>query len=128
MRAVLAIVFATSCSHVESQGPPADASATAVQLTCESGGTTFPFLEKGCTTTAECFVAVHTKNCCGTQNAVGLNKVSQAAFGQAESACDAAYPGCCCAQFPTTAEDGRTEEFGTIQVQCDIGICTTYVP
>ncbi|HEY5925868.1 MAG TPA: hypothetical protein VIV11_29475 [Kofleriaceae bacterium] len=131
MRGLLVLAFSLGCSNHAGQGddgPPSDASATSVQLACESNGTTFPPLEKACSAATDCFVARHTKNCCGTQNAIGLNKSAEAAFMQAETVCDAAYPGCGCAQFPTEAEDGRTEDLGMIEVRCDAGLCTTYVP
>ena len=134
MRGLLLVLLVTSCSYFGTEDDQAtpdaytgDASPTSVQVACESGGTTFPFLEKGCVAATDCFVAEHMHNCCGTQIAVGLNKSAQAAFTQAEAACSMAYPGCGCAQFPTTAEDGRSETDGTIQVRCDSGLCTTFV-
>ena len=97
-------------------------------LTCESGGATFPLLDKSCSVASDCFVAVHQINCCGTQTAIGLNASSQSAFSSAETQCSGAYPGCGCAQFPTTAEDGRSEDMGAIQVDCRSGQCFTFVP
>jgi hypothetical protein len=132
MRTALAALFAIGCSNHagsgDDVGPPADASTSSIELACESGGATFPPLEKACSVAADCFIALHTKNCCGTQVAIGLNQTSYVAFTTAEGSCDAAYPGCGCAQFPTTAEDGRTEDLGTIQVRCDLGLCTTFIP
>jgi len=131
MRIVLAALFAIGCSHHAvggDDGPTADASSTSIELACESGGATFPALEKACSAASDCFVARHTKNCCGTQTAIGLNVSATVAFMTAESSCDAAYPGCGCAQFPTQAEDGRTEDMGAIHVRCDSGLCTTFVP
>lgn len=126
MRALLIAALVIGCSGHD--GPTADASPTSVQLACESGGTTFPFLEKACNVASDCFIALHMKNCCGTQNAIGLNATAQSAFTATETTCAAAYPGCGCAQFPTMAEDGRTEDLGPIQVKCAVGLCTTYVP
>jgi hypothetical protein len=131
MRVLLIPLFAIACSNQAGQGDDgttADAAPGWVQLQCESGGATFPPLEKACSTASDCFIARHTKNCCGTQIAVGINVNAAVAFMTAEGSCDAAYPGCGCAQFPTEAEDGRTEDLGAIQVRCDSGLCATYIP
>jgi hypothetical protein len=109
-------------------GLPPDAGPGEIALACESGGTTFPLLDKSCGAPTDCFVAVHMINCCGTQTAIGLNVSSQMAFTAAEASCAAAYPGCGCAQFPTTAEDGRSELLGPIQVDCRASRCVTFVP
>jgi len=131
MRIAFIALFAIGCSNHGSShddGPPTDASSTAVALQCESGGAAFPPLEKTCTVASDCFVALHRNDCCGTKIAIGLNQTSQVAFMTAEGSCAAAYPGCGCAQFPTEAEDGRTELVGAIEVRCEAALCRTYVP
>ncbi|HTN26585.1 MAG TPA: hypothetical protein VL180_02265 [Burkholderiales bacterium] len=95
---------------------------------CESHGTTFPLLEKSCSVTSDCFIALHMVSCCGTQTAIGLATTSESEFTAAENKCEMAYPGCGCAEGPTTAEDSRNETMGTIQVECRAGACTTFVP
>ena len=127
MRAiVLAILVAAACGS--DPDTRADAADGTFQLACESGATTFPDLDKTCSVPGDCFVAIHMINCCGTSVAIGLNVSSQSEFGAAEIACGDAYPACGCAQFPTRAEDGRTEDMGTIQVDCRDHRCFSYIP
>jgi hypothetical protein len=122
MRSILLLATVTvSCAAL-------DASPTSIELACESHGTEFPSLDKACVQATDCFIADHTVSCCGTMIADGFNTASEAAFAAAETTCAAAYPGCDCVQDPTTAEDGRTDEMGTIAVGCDMGLCRTYVP
>jgi hypothetical protein len=122
----LACLLLVACGSDDGSRP--DAGPGDIALACESGGTTFPPLDKTCGVPSDCFVAVHTMNCCGTQVAIGLNVSAEPSFASAEAVCDAAYPACGCAQFPTTAEDGRSEELGPLQVDCRAGRCFTYVP
>lgn len=122
------VSLVTACHLGPDPGDGVDASP-AGDLVCESGGVTFPPLDKRCARATDCFIAVHQVNCCGTQAAVGFNRSAQVAFEQAEPGCAAAYPGCGCAQFPTMAEDGRTETDGPIEVRCDADqLCRTFVP
>ncbi len=105
-----------------------DASATPLaNLSCWRTQTPFPPLDKSCTSKGDCFIGLHTINCCGSQTAVGLNVSAKAQFSLAETACG---PGLCkCAQFATTAEDGQAENPGhPIQVDCLQGACSTFVP
>ena len=126
MRAiVLGCLVLLGCGSDDASPP--DAGPGDVALACESGGTTFPVLHKSCGAPTDCFVARHMINCCGTRTAIGLNVASEAAFTAAEETCAQAYPGCGCAEFPTTAEDGRSEELGPIQVDCRAERCFTYV-
>lgn len=97
-------------------------------LTCESGATTFPLLDKRCAAPADCAIVRHMVSCCGTMVAIGLAKSDVTTFSAAETDCEAGYPGCGCASQPTEAEDGRSEVDGTIQVDCVDQRCTTYVP
>src|SRR2546430_15677212 len=98
MRVLLLVIAITACSKGPQTQP--DASPTSVELTCESHGTTFPLLEKACTTAADCFIAQHMISCCGTMVAIGFNVSSKPAFTSSERKCDAAYPGCGCASGP----------------------------
>jgi hypothetical protein len=88
----------------------------------------FPTFAKACSSDADCFIALHQINCCGTLVALGYSTSARAAFAAAESTCEGMYPGCGCAQGPTKAEDGRTDLQGTISVRCSAGTCNTYVP
>lgn len=40
------------------------------ELACESHGAQFPLLEKACASTSDCFIALHTTSCCGSQIAI----------------------------------------------------------
>jgi hypothetical protein len=127
MRFSWLLLVVAACSHAPHG--TADASSTSVQLQCESHGTRFPWLEKGCVAASDCFVANHMVDCCGTLTAVGLNVSAQAAFTTAETKCANAYPGCGCAEGPTTTEDGKSQlGGGTIEVRCETDLCRTFVP
>jgi hypothetical protein len=94
-------------------------------------GTTpqFPAFDKGCTMAADCVIALHMVNCCGTLTALGINAAEKAAFEAAEGTCQMQYPGCGCAQSPTTTEDGKMSlDNAQIQVQCTNGQCMTFLP
>lgn len=128
MRAIALALVAVLAACDSDSDTDADASSGAFQLVCESGGTTFPTLDKACSAPSDCFIAAHMMNCCGTRVAIGLNVSSQSAFTAAETACSNAYPACGCAELPMQAEDGRREDMGTIQVDCRDQRCFTYVP
>ena len=106
---------------------PDGAAGADYQLTCESGATTFPPLDKSCTQASDCAVVTHTISCCGSQIAIGLASGSVGAFNTAEATCDAGYPGCGCAALPTKAEDGHDNTDGVIAVRCEQHRCMTYV-
>jgi len=125
MRLTLLLILITACN--ESGSAPPDAAGTS-ELSCESGDHVFPALDKTCTRASDCFIARHMVSCCGTLIAVGLNTSSQSVFETTEAACAADFPACGCASQPTAAEDGRTEENGTIEVDCREQRCTTFVP
>jgi hypothetical protein len=93
-----------------------------------TGALSFPSFPKTCTTDAECFVAEHQINCCGTKVAWGLNVCAESQFSSAEKQCDGQYPGCGCAEFPTQAEDGYTSSSnGDLAAQCVSGTCRSFV-
>jgi hypothetical protein len=89
----------------------------------------FPTFDKTCSADADCFIAFHQTDCCGTRAALGLNSSQKAAFDAAEKTCEMQYPGCGCAQGPTTTEDGKSSVDETmIQVKCNAGMCATLLP
>jgi hypothetical protein len=63
--------------------------------------------DRHCTGDSECTVAIHQTDCCGNQDAFGVN-TGETRFGAAESACQATYPGCGCAAFGVTIEGSMT--------------------
>lgn len=96
---------------------------------CAGEPLSFPSFEKGCAAAADCVIALHQVNCCGTLTAIGLNASEQAAFDAAENTCRMQYPGCGCAQSPTTTEDGKMSmDDSLIQVDCKNGQCSTFLP
>ncbi len=125
---VLAILLGLTACASHGSSPPDAPPGADFELTCESDATEFPLLDKRCVAPSDCAIAQHMVSCCGTMIAIGLANTSIAAFDSAETACAAGYPGCGCASLPTAAEDGRTEVDGTIEVTCDAGSCTTFVP
>lgn len=96
---------------------------------CAGENPYFPTFGKTCTSQDQCAVAIHQINCCGTRAAIGILAADSAAFAAAEATCEAQYPQCGCAQFPTKAEDGdTTTDESLIQVDCLAGSCSTFVP
>jgi len=106
---------------------PADVGTGPVaNLTCWRTQMPFPPLDKSCSTKADCFIARHTINCCGSQTAVGINVSAKAQFSLAETTCGGGL--CGCVSFATTAEDGQSENSGQpIDVDCMRGACSTFV-
>lgn len=109
----------------------ADSGATgidAASIVCGAGGGgSFPSFSRACAVSDDCFVGLHTINCCGTQRALGLAKFEQTAFETAETVCDAMYPPCGCAQGPTMTDTGESSLGETISVDCRAGECTTFI-
>jgi hypothetical protein len=120
MRILVAIVLA-GCLHHDD--------ATADAISCTGPNPTFPTFDKTCEQATDCFIALHTISCCGTQAAIGISIVERDRFDADEARCDAQYPGCGCAQGPTQAEDGRTAiDNSQIVVKCTSRQCVTSVP
>jgi hypothetical protein len=104
-----------------------DAADAGPVVLCTGTTPTFPTFDKSCKTSTECAIASHQINCCGTHVATGIAAGEKAAFDQAELTCESQFPDCDCAQFPTTADDGKSELDGTIVVKCVAGTCKTSV-
>ena len=98
-------------------------------MQCVGPVPSFPSFDKSCAADAHCVIALHMVNCCGTLTAFGINATEKAAFEAAEGTCQMQYPGCGCAQSPTTTEDGKMSmDDALIQVQCSSGQCLTFLP
>lgn len=96
---------------------------------CVADPPLFPELDKQCGSVSECALVFHTVDCCGTDVVWGINEDEVARFDEAEAICDAQYPPCGCAPGPTEAEDGDTAfEPDAFEVECNGGICKSYVP
>lgn len=133
---VVALVFVLAgCPHAEPQphdedagGGPDASGITPLVLTCNSDMTEMPPFERHCSAPADCVIALHQIDCCGSMTAHGIRAGDESAFSAAESACAIQFPGCGCPPQPTVAEDGDSEGAGTIMVTCEAGRCTTFVP
>ena len=97
---------------------------------CANGSTAFfPTFSKLCGSNADCAVALHQINCCGTKVAWGLTVCEMGPFSWAESLCDGQYPGCGCAEFQTMAEDGYSSFTNSDFVaKCVGGKCRSSIP
>jgi hypothetical protein len=84
-------------------------------------------LDRSCTTSEDCFAAVHQTNCCGQRSFIGIRTSAQAQYQELEAKCDATYPACGCAEGQPTTDDGSKIQFSaTAGVACVQGLCTTF--
>ena len=98
-------------------------------MDCVGEPFTFPEFDKSCQGDDDCFTAIHIVDCCGTNEAVGLSFGEMGAFDAAEALCQMQSPRCDCPPGPTTTEDGKeTYNHDLIQVICESGMCTTFLP
>ena len=99
---------------------------TTAKLDCaQSSGKPQPF--KLCQANKDCTYVLHTVDCCGSQQAVGLTKVAKLGFEKAEAICGPKMAICDCAPKPVVAEDGVSAGEGLIAVQCEAGACMSYI-
>jgi hypothetical protein len=99
-------------------------------LCAAAGVERFPTFERACETATDCVAVEHQVNCCGTDVLLGIRADEQVAFDEAEATCRGMYPGCGCAEGPTTADDGTTADgVAGGRVECRENVCTsTFVP
>ena len=76
--------------------------------TCDDTATGFGGFDLHCSTADDCALVQRTLSCCGTQLVTGVNHSEIKAFEQAAARCDALFPACGCATFPTQADDLTT--------------------
>lgn len=97
------------------------------KLDCKdpNGGVPKPF--KFCQKQADCALVMHTVDCCGTQASLGIAKSSQLGYEKAENVCGPALAVCDCKPKPVLAEDGVSAGDGMLAVQCQGGMCSSYV-
>jgi hypothetical protein len=98
-----------------------------ITLTCHVDTVKYPPVHKGCAAAADCAVAVYTTDCCGTLAAVGIDADDYPSIEMAETACKNGAI-CDCVPMPTKAEDGKSGDLAAIQLACDMGVCTTFLP
>lgn len=102
------------------------------QCQVDSGNLVWAY--KNCQSADDCEVRLHTVNCCGTMQYVGVSKSDAEAFAACEQAWTESLPECGCASQPTTAEDGNlAPDPSLVVVECTDftmsgGICKTRVP
>jgi hypothetical protein len=96
---------------------------------CTGANPTFPTIDKGCSTSADCVVVHHTTSCCGSAILMAINHGDLARFQAAESICDAQYPACGCASFGVDVEDGTVLAPGSenlVVASCDNMVCRSH--
>jgi hypothetical protein len=118
--------FADASTGVAEAGVIVDSGSRALALSCWRDQMPFPSLDTGCNVQSDCFIALHTTDCCGSIAAFGVNASAKTQFQSAETSCGAGI--CECAPKPTLAQDGRSVANGNIAVQCSNRTCLTWVP
>jgi len=96
---------------------------------CPDGGMPIPTEFKTCTSSGDCTQHLIYLDCCGSQEAIGVNASQGQALQAFEKACNPHVPACGCPAAPTLAEDGKSAlQNASIQVACNTRLCTTFVP
>ena len=94
-------------------------------LQCE-GDFQLPSFDKCCETVDDCAIVYHQRDCCGSQNAIGVNSDEVARFEELHPDCRNSYPGCGCPASNPRAEDGNTpQDWNDITVDCVENTCLT---
>jgi hypothetical protein len=105
-----------------------DAGTDVAQLSC--GSTPLVDVPRACAVAADCVVADHQIDCCGTHVVTGIRADADALFQPAEARCRDSYGDCKCATRVTVADDGSSQTADTTAaVSCQAGRCVTrFVP
>ncbi len=99
------------------------------EVQCTADPPVFPEFSKACATDDDCAVVFHQVDCCGSRAGIGIDADEVDEFDAAEAICTAQYPGCECAQQPTTTEDGQaTGDETQIQAHCVENLCESFIP
>jgi hypothetical protein len=100
---------------------------------CGAGGV-WPSFNKACQIDSDCAVGIHQSDCCGTDQAIGINTAEQMSFAQDEAICVTQWPACGCPSRGIIAEDGMSTVDQThVHVHCVpgqttmAGSCETFV-
>lgn len=120
------VVLDTSSVSADAMPPQADAVATADASSPMCGKEPFAAFKKSCDKVADCFVAFHQVDCCGSLTAIGLHVSEKTKFEEAEAKCVKTYPACDCPQQPTTAELGKPGDKAQMSVACKDNVCTSW--
>ena len=81
-----------------------------------------------CTEPSDCRLVFHQVDCCGSQEALGINESEATQYQQLENMCVASEPTCDCIPEETVAQDGNSGPGYRIAVDCVGGQCESYVP
>jgi len=87
----------------------------------------FPSFDRTCDTIDDCDLVFHTVDCCGNAVAWGIRADEVEDFNDAEAICDSQYPDCGCPMGPVVADDGNAASPQLISVDCQMGVCWSYV-
>jgi hypothetical protein len=87
----------------------------------------FPIFDRTCTSPADCVVARHQIDCCGSFEATGIRSSEMTRFQGDEQLCESQSPACACASRPTVADDGTSAQTATAapNLACVNFVCTT---
>jgi hypothetical protein len=124
-------VAATSGSGgaVVSSSSTSTAVSSSSGAACGDGGMPIPTQFKTCASAGDCTEQLIYVDCCGSQEAVGVSTSQVQPFQTFEKACNPVVPACGCKGNPTVAEDGKFAlPNAPIQVACNAGLCSTFVP
>ena len=88
---------------ISTDGPIGDATSACFDPTTG----TIPYEYRRCGTDGECSTAKHQTNCCGDKIVTGINAAESSAYATCETAWDAHFPGCGCAEGPDKTDDGQ---------------------
>ena len=128
---VLAALVLPACnSMTDSQcnGHLPSPSGECTNAMCRVTDDGFPMFDKTCRIAADCVFGVHQTDCCGSTQAIGMNKAEQTRFEATEKACTDQYASCACPAFFTKSEDGQQATDGKmIVVECQSSLCMTTV-
>jgi hypothetical protein len=105
-----------------------DAGTDVARLSC--GSTPLIDAPRACAASADCVVADHQIDCCGTHIVTGIRADADVLFQPAEARCRDSYGDCKCATRVTVADDGSSQTADTTAaVSCQAGRCVTrFVP
>lgn len=93
-------------------------------VSCRAGQVVFPDFERACGLDADCGLAFHQADCCGSIEVRGIRADRLDDFQAAEDVCRAQWPACGCAGRIPTADDGSTSgDLGDFEVSCESGQC-----
>jgi len=129
------LLLAGGCADYDSgQAPDASqdqdgSSGNDDDIECVYGSAFAEQFSKQCDGDGDCALAFIAKDCCGTTLAVGINRLEAERLGSAWQECLKQLAQCGCPASLPEAEDGNsTQNLQDIQVHCDQGQCSSYIP